>query len=40
VVDSEGFLQEWARKRGWTLKKKGEKQKLFLVLNPRPGQDD
>ena len=27
---------EW---RGWSLWKKGKKQKLFLALNPRPGPD-
>jgi len=25
--------------RGWSLRKKGKKQKLFLVLSPRPGPD-
>jgi len=25
--------------RGWELRKKGKKQKLFLVLSPRPGLD-
>jgi len=28
-----------AKWRGWSLRKKGKKQKLFLVLNPRPGLD-
>jgi len=25
--------------RGWELRKKGKKHKLFLVLSPRPGPD-
>jgi len=25
--------------RGWEMRKKGKKQKLFLVLSPRPGPD-
>jgi len=32
-------VEKMSSAKGWTLRKKGKKQKLFLVLNPRPGLD-
>jgi len=33
------FWKSCAPLRGWALREKGKKQKLFLVLSPRPGPD-